>query len=105
VQISTANGAAIEIVTGQCNGSAGYWTITHKPDGTATSACTTGAVPPPTSDMLVFSRRWFIETNNVNNPSGTGVAARRITVRVSLPNLVGQARAAAGSFQTSTVRP
>lgn len=100
VQISVSNGLSTEIMTGQCgappNAQAGYWTITHKPNGTASSFCTPGAPPNPTADMLVFKRRWVIEANQPI----TGV--RRITVLVTLNT---PSAGATGTFQTSMVRP
>lgn len=97
VQMSTDNGNSVEITTGTCNGQAGYTTITHSPNGQASSQCSVGSPPTPTPDMLIFQRRWVIEANE----PVSGV--RRITVNVSLLSptvLIGEA-----SFQSTLVRP
>jgi hypothetical protein len=98
VQISTAAGASVEFTTGKnSGGQSGYWNITHTPNGQASSQFIVGSVPAPTSDMLVFKRRWTIEANQPVN------GVRRITVLVTLQT--PSAGAAAGQFQTSMVRP
>ncbi|HEY6248637.1 MAG TPA: prepilin-type N-terminal cleavage/methylation domain-containing protein [Candidatus Angelobacter sp.] len=97
VQISTSNGLSTEITTGKSGGVNGYWTINHSPNGQASSKFTAGNPPAPTGDMLVFKRRWLIEQNTPVN------GVRRITALVTLQT--PSAGAAAGSFQTSMVRP
>jgi len=97
VQISTNNGVSTEVTTGKSGGINGYWTMSHSPNGQASSQFVGGNPPTPTGDMLVFKRRWLIEQNTPVN------GVRRITVLVTLQT--PSAGAAAGSFQTSMVRP
>jgi|SRR5579862_2967434 len=97
VQISTNNGLSTEVTTGKNGGVNGYWTITHSPNGQAAARFVGGTPPAPTGDMLIFKRRWLIEQNTPVN------GVRRITVLVTLQT--PSAGAAAGSFQTSMVRP
>lgn len=98
VQMSTNEGTSTEITTGKNNsGQAGYWSVTHTPNGQAQSQFIVGTPPTATSDMLVFQRRWIIEGNQPVN------GVRRITVLVTLQS--PSAGAAASTFQTSTVRP
>jgi prepilin-type N-terminal cleavage/methylation domain-containing protein len=97
VQISTNNGVSTEITTGKSAGQNGYWTLTHTPNGQASSKFVAGNPPAPAGDMLVFKRRWIIEQDTPVQ------GVRRITVLVTLQT--PSAGAAAGSFQTSMVRP
>jgi len=98
VLISTDNGAANEVIAGaSTTGVTGYWTISNSPNGTSSSVWTAGT-PTITSDMLIFQRRWTIET-------GVPLAnVRRVTVLVSLisPTDTGGRSA---NFQASMVRP
>lgn len=98
VQISTDNGAATEIIVGTSNGQNGYWTVTHTAAGAASSVFATGTPTNPTSDMLVFKRRWTVE---VDQPV---TKLRRITVLVTLlsPAETGTKTA---QFQATMVRP
>ncbi|HKD13206.1 MAG TPA: prepilin-type N-terminal cleavage/methylation domain-containing protein [Candidatus Angelobacter sp.] len=99
VQISTGNGSSIEITTGtDSKGNANYTQIIHTPNGDAVAQTFAGPPPPPSADMLVFSRRWLIE----QDIPVKGV--RRVTVAVSLPNTAAAGPGAA-LFQTTMVRP
>jgi prepilin-type N-terminal cleavage/methylation domain-containing protein len=95
VQISSGSGSMVETVTGQdALGNPTYFTTTHSPDGTI-STNQSPAAPAPTSDMIVFKRRWLIE----QDPAGLPTGSRRITVAVSQQNGVKPS-----TFQTSMVR-
>ena len=99
VQVSTDNGSATEIIVGtNAAGTSGYWTISHTNTGIATSIFSTGTAPNPTSDMLVYKRRWTVEVNQPIN------GVRRLTVLVSLmsPADIGTR---AANFQATMVRP
>jgi prepilin-type N-terminal cleavage/methylation domain-containing protein len=95
VRISSGNGKMVETVSGKdASGNTVYTTTTHAPDGSIT-VVTVNSSPAATPDMLTFSRRWVIEKNPANQPSGV----RRFTVLVSLQNA-----AAPANFQTSLLR-
>lgn len=95
VQISSGSGSMMETVTGQdALGNPIYITTAHAPDGTMTTS-SSGAAPAPSSDMIVFKRRWLIE----QDPAGLPTGSRRITVSVSQENGVKPS-----TFQTSMVR-
>jgi Tfp pilus assembly protein PilV len=95
IQISSGSGSMVETVSGQdALGNTTYFTTTHAPDGTITTSKSPTA-PAPTSDMIVFKRRWLIE----QDPAGLPTGSRRITVAVSLQNGVKPS-----TFQTSMVR-
>jgi type IV pilus assembly protein PilV len=98
VQISTDNGAATEVIVGTSNGQNGYWTVTHTAAGAASSVFATGTPTNPTSDMLVYKRRWTVE---VDQPVAK---LRRVTVLVTLlsPAETGTKTA---QFQATMVRP
>jgi prepilin-type N-terminal cleavage/methylation domain-containing protein len=96
VQLSSGNGAISETSSGKdAAGNSVFSTITHQPDGTVVTAVT-AALPPVSSDTLIFNRRWVIE-KDLPVPG-----VRRITVLVTLTNPV---LAPTVTFQNSMVRP
>jgi len=98
VQVSTGNGSSIEITTGKdSKGNPNYTQVTHTPNGGAQATTIAGPPPAPSTDMLVFNRRWIIEQDV------PVVGVRRVTVSVTLNSVA--AGPAATSFQSSMVRP
>lgn len=94
---ASAGGDIVETTTGtDAGGSPQYTIIKHSPNGTASSQTLPGTPPAPTSDMVVFDRRWQIE----QDVPVAGV--RRVTVVISLHNPVKGGQA---TFQMTMVRP
>jgi prepilin-type N-terminal cleavage/methylation domain-containing protein len=94
IDLSNTTGAVSETVavTG------GYSTITHKSTGEIN---TTNTAAPTGTGLVVFHRRWLIESNPVVNGI-TLTGTRRVTVIVTGSNL---AIKPAINFQMSTIRP
>jgi prepilin-type N-terminal cleavage/methylation domain-containing protein len=77
---------------------AGYSTIAHMANGQVT---TTNTTAPTGTGLVVFHRRWLIESNPVVN-GVTLTGARRVTVIVTGTNLTVQPGI---TFQMSMIRP
>jgi type IV pilus assembly protein PilV len=92
--LSNTNGQVSETVAVP----GGYSTITHKSTGEIT---TTNTAAPTGTGMVVFHRRWLIESNPVVNGI-TLTGDRRVTVLVTGTNLTVHP---AISFQMSMIRP
>jgi Tfp pilus assembly protein PilV len=98
IQAAAGSGSLFETTSGlDATGKPQYTTVEHKADGTATSVQSANP-PPPSSDTLIFNRRWIIE----KDPAGLPAGVRRITVWVKFQSNSG---IPIPPYQASMVRP
>ena len=95
VLLSAASGSVAETYN---SSSSTFQTTTQSPDGKTVQEST--STPPVSGDTLTFKRRWLIEQDPVINGI-TITNAKRITVLVTIPSLVGKQ---AVNYQMSMVR-
>jgi len=99
VDLSNTGGQVSETIASNPGTGTVYTNVIHNATGYMNTVATT--VAPAGSGIIVFHRRWLIETNPVVNGI-TLTGSRRVTVLVTLTNQVVRP---AVSFQMSMVRP